>query len=96
MDITKLFDNQTNITPLENARIEAMIDQALAYPQIQKPANQNGTWIKRALAVAAAIALVVTVSLQFSPIQTAPAETASDAFDEVSDLMLLETLNDLS
>lgn len=96
MDATKLFDNQKHVEAMDSARIEAMIDQALAYPQLQKPANQNGTWIKRALAVAAAIALVVTVSLQFSPVQTIPTEASSDAFDEVTDLMLMETLNDLS
>lgn len=96
MDATKLFDNQKNIEPMDDLRIEAMIDQALAYPQIQKPANRNGVWIKRALAVAAAIALVVTVSLQFSPIQPVPTESSSDVFDEMTDLMLMETLNDLS
>lgn len=96
MDVTKLFEDKTHIEPMEQLRIETMIDQALAYPQIQKPANQNGTWIKRALAVAAAIALVVTISLQFSPLQPVATEVSSDAFEEITDLMMLETLSDLS
>ncbi len=93
MDVMKLFDNyKQEVPPLAAEKIDAMIEQALAYPQINRPANQNAPWLRKALAVAAALALVVGMSLQLSPTTS----SGSDAYDEISDLLILETLSDLS
>jgi len=110
MDVTKLFEisfePSDRIEPLPTAKLDAMIERASAYPQLQVPANQNPAWIRRAMAVAAAIVIAVTVSLQFMPAPfqemnpTAETTTAAinngDVYGDVSDLLMLETLNDLS
>lgn len=101
MDVTKLFEiSNDKLEPLDTAKLDAMIENAVAYPQIRVPANQNNTWIRRAVAVAAAIVIAVTVSLQFMPATviepTAGISSNSDVYDEMSDLLILETLNDLS
>lgn len=97
MDVTKLFEGD-KVEPLSDARLDAMIDKAVTYPQISIPANENTQWFKRALAVAAAVVIAVTISLQYMPNMTSGVSTASsnDAYDEISDLLILETLNDLS
>lgn len=105
MDVTKLFDNKNdNIEPIELAKLDAMIEHAMSYPQIQAPANQNTIWTRRAVAVAAAIILAVTVSFQFMPApldnqighDIASASSTDDILGEISDLIILETMNDLS
>jgi len=98
MDVTKLFETTGDTAPLETAKLDAMIEAALAHPQIRLPANQNKPWAARALAVAAAIVIAITVSLQFMPIpsMTGASADAGDAFDEISDLVIYETMNDLS
>ena len=105
MDVTKLFEtSDNNIEPLELAKLDQMIERAVAYPQLQVPANQNPVWVRKAIAVAAAIVIAVTVSFQFMPMpstgiqQEIKQETLSDsdAYSDVSDLLILETVNDLS
>lgn len=95
MDVTKLFDTKENIAPLESARLDAMIETALAHPQIPVAANENKPWSVRALAVAAAIVLALTISLQLLPKTISSAE-ASEAYEEISDIVLYETMRDLS
>ena len=104
MDVTKLFDNKNdNIEPLELAKLDAMIEHAMLHPQIQVPANQNFIWTRKAMAVAAAVIIAVTVSFQFMPVadqstghEIASSANADDVYGEVSDLLMLETMSDLS
>ena len=102
MDVTKLFElPPEKLAPLPDGRLDAMIEQALSLPQRpvsapHVPANQNNR-IRRALAIAAALALVVGVTFHFMPMtQTVTAtQSTDDAYEEISDLLILETLNDL-
>ena len=101
MDVTKLFEvSDDKLEPLALSKLDAMIEQAIAHPQIKRAANENQPWIRRAMAVAAAIIIAVTVSFQFMPDTLTGTNTSissgGDAFDEVSDLLILETMNDLS
>ena len=95
MDVTKLFESSEYIPPLESAKLETMIDIAISQPQIKKPANENKPWFTRAVAVAAAIIIALTVSLNLMPVQPAT-QDVSDAYEEITDLVIYETLNDLS
>ena len=97
MDVTKLFEGD-KVEALSEYKLNIMIEQALAQPQIRVAANENNTRYKRVLAIVATVILALTVSLQFMPDtipKTAP-DISSDAYDEISDLIILETLNDLS
>lgn len=96
MDVTKLFEGD-KVEPLSDTRLDAMIEKAVAYPQTSVPANENTQWFKRALAVAAVVVIAVTISLQYMPTMTSGVvvDNNSDAYDEISDLIILETLNDL-
>ncbi|PZP56703.1 MAG: hypothetical protein DI586_02735 [Micavibrio aeruginosavorus] len=97
MDITKLFEND-KIEKLDNEKLEFMIEAALAHPQIRVPANENNRRFRHALAIAAALVMAITFSLQYMP-NTMP-DLASDdnneIYNEISDLIILETMNDLS
>lgn len=95
MDVTKLFEPTDNIAPLESSKLDMMIENALTHPQLRVAANENKPWAARALAIAAAIVLAITVSLNLMPMTTGSYD-ASDAYDEISDLVLYETLYDLS
>ncbi len=97
MDIMKLFEND-KIEPLENAKLDAMIEKAIAHPQLKIPANENNRSFRRVLAVAAALVMAITFSLQYMP-ATMPdlaSEDSSEIYDEISDLIIFETMNDLS
>ena len=104
MDVTKLFDSKNdNVEPLELAKLDSMIEHAMSYPQIQVPANQNSIWTRKAIAVAAAVIIAVTVSFQFMTVPDQPAgqevastTNADDVYGEISDLLMLETMSDLS
>lgn len=100
MDVTKLFEKfDDKIPALDLAKLDTMAENAMAYPQFGQPANQNVTWVRSVLAVAAALVMVVTLSLQLSPVSHVSQnnDTISyDAYSEISDLLMLETLNDLS
>lgn len=103
MDVTKLFDiPEDDIEPLAAARLNAMIEKAVAQPQAKFAANENSNWARRALSVVAALVIAVTVSLSLMPASTFTTSTSTtvsggdDAYDEMSELMVLETLNDLS
>lgn len=100
MDVTKLFEiSSDKLEPLSSTRLDAMIETALTQPQSQPslkvPANQNSHFIKRALAVAAALAIVITVSLQLAPQVSISTAIDNDAYDEISEMLIIETLNDL-
>ena len=98
MDVTKLFEGD-KIEALSDAKLDAMIESALAHPQIKVAANENQPWFKRALAVAAAVVIALTFSLQFMPGLTSGSSTevtSSDAYDEISDLIMFETMTDQS
>lgn len=97
MDVTKLFDGD-KIEPMESAKLDSMIETALAHPQLKIPANENKRSFRRALAIAAALVMAITFSLQYMP-ATMPdlaSEDSGEIYDEISDLIILETMNDLS
>ena len=98
MDIDKIFNQEQPVPELSPDRLEAMMDTALAYPQLKKPANQNMPFIRKALATAAVVMLMIAAGIELYPTSyNSPAATASeDAYGEVTDLMLYETLNSLS
>ncbi len=103
MDITKLFDiPEDDIEPLAAAKLNAMIEKAVAQPQARIAANENSNRFRRAISVAAALVIAVTVSLSLMPTMTIAPNSATseasngDVYDEFSDLLVLETLNDLS
>jgi hypothetical protein len=98
MDVTKLFElPQDKMTPLAADRLDAMIDNALATPQIvhtaRTPSNQNEKQWRKLIAVAAIFMFVIAASLQLSNVapMTTTANIASDPYDEVSDLLMMET-----
>ncbi len=97
MDVTKLFDGN-KIEPIDSAKLDFMIEHALAHPQIKIPANENNRSFRRALAIAAALVMALTFSLQYMP-ATMPdlaSDDSGEIYDEISDLIILETMNDLS
>ena len=108
MDVTKLFDiPEEKMMPMDTMRLDAMIDTALATPQHKRAGriaiNQNRREWRKFTALAAVFAIVIALSTQLyvsdygtSPVGVSASSVSADPYDDVSDLLIMETLNDLS
>lgn len=98
MDIKRLLESGAEIPELPASKIEQMVNDAVAYPQLQKAANENNPWLRQILASAAAVLILVAAGVHFMPPVAAPqgSESAEEAYEDMTDLMLYETLRDLS
>jgi hypothetical protein len=95
---------QSSFDPLSSQRLNQMIDIAISQPQLQ--AQRPVGWLtllsapRTALAMTAAIMLMVTTTFMFQKSTQVPqvvATISSDAiYNDVSDMMMIDVLDDLS